>query len=403
MERAEPASISFDTLHKTAQGLLTHHYGSDVGIRDTALLTDPGRRNRIWRCRLHATDPLVPATVIVKQVSPTDYDPVKVETWDTSRFFRDWAGARFLSEHASEEAHGPKFYGGNVEHGFIILEDMGAHASLVEPLLKGNAADATEALIAFATRLGRMHAATHGKEAAFQQIQRDISPAWADVDATLPAARTGENAVLVAEFRAIGASLGADFDEAATKEFAEALQGLDQPGPFRAFIHGDPCPDNVFLQPPVLRLIDFEMAAFGHVLLDGLYGRLPFPTCWCANAVPGEVMEKMEHAYRAAFAVACPEVLNDARFIAEACVVAAHSAFTTLKWHLGDALEQDNTWGIAGVRARLLSRLQMFLDTAHRAGSMPELRKAYAQILTELQRQWPDAVPLPVYPAFRAD
>ena len=61
---------------------------------------------------------------------------------------------------------------------------------------------------------------------------------------------------------------------------------MENPGPFHAYIHGDPCPDNVFFIDGEMLLIDFEFGRFGHALRDALYGRMPFPTCWCCNRLP---------------------------------------------------------------------------------------------------------------------
>ncbi len=150
-------------------------------------------------------------------------------------------------------------------------------------------------------------------------------------------------------------------------------------------------------------MIDFEFACYGHALHDGLYGRLPFPTCWCANAVPSDVITQMEDVYRTEFSVGCPEALGDQIFGREAAVVAAYWVFNSLKWNLPDAQDQDEKWGIAGTRARILSRLLMFLDAARKSDQMPALRDLYTQALIELQNRWPEAAPLPLYPAFQLE
>jgi len=403
MEPEAQPPITFGSLHEAVERILMSYWGSAVGIERATLLTDPQRRNRIWRCHLQSATGPVPETVIIKQVSPEGYDPAKVDTWDTSRFFRDWSGAQFLSEIAPAEKHGPLFYGGDIERGFIVLEDMGEHTSLVEPLLKGDAISARDALIAFAKRLGQMHASALGKEEQYRQIQRDISPAWAEADVKSPVAAQQERRKQIAEFTEICAVLGIEPGEAAAQEFGSALQRLEEPGPFRTFLHSDPCPDNVFYRAPELRLIDFEFSCFGHALRDGLYGRLPFPTCWCANTVPAEVVTQMEESYRSELLRVCAEALDDRRFAQEACIVAAFWTLGVLKWELEGALKEDGRWGIAGTRERILSRLLMFLDTAHGADQMPALCAVYAKVLAELQSRWPEAAPLPVYPAFRTD
>ena len=403
MEPEEQATIPITPLQATIERLLSDYHQTSVTVEYATLLTKPERRNRLWRCHLHAAGGPAPETLIIKQVKPEGYSPTDPASWNTDRFFRDWAGAQFLSAVAREEGHGPAFYGGDVERGFIILEDMGEHTSLVEPLLKGDAAAATQALLAFARRLGRMHVSSLGEEERYREFQRRLSPVWADIDVPTPEKSSEERAKWRAEFTDICAHLGVEAGDVATRELEDALTHLTEPGSFHTFLHGDPCPDNVFYGAPELRLIDFEFSEFGHALRDGLYARLPFPTCWCANTVPFEVVQQIESAYRAELAVACPQILDEARFEQESCVVAAFWTHNIMRWDLEGALKQEEKWGIAGTRDRLLSRIMMFLDTAHNAHQMPALCEVYAKILDQLQSLWPDATPLPIYPAFRVE
>ena len=402
MNSQQQETPSFALLQATTERLLRDYYQSSVLVEHAALLTKPERRNRLWRCHLHATDRNVPETLIVKQVNPESYSPSTPASWNTSRFFREWAGAQFLSMVVPEEGHGPAFYGGDVERGFILLEDLGEPVSLVEPLLKGEAASATQALCAFARRLGRMHASAFGKEEFYRDVQRRISPLWAEADVPLPENASEETAKQIAEFSASCLLLNVEAGARARQEHEEALLRLAEPGPFQTFLHGDPCPDNVFYHAPDLRLIDFEFSGFGHALRDGLYGRLPFPTCWCANTVPALVVQQMERLYRAELSAACPQALNEAYFEQEACVVAAASTLNSVRWDMEGALKQEEPWGIAGTRERILSRITMFLDTAQSARQMPASCELYAILLNQLHSVWPDATPLPVYPAFRA-
>ena len=400
-ELEKPDPILFDSLKLIVERTLADHFETRVGVELATLLTEPERRNRIWRCRLNAEDSFVPETVIIKQVRPDGYAPSNPESWDTKRFFNDWAGAQFLSEIALEEKHGPEFYGGNIESGFIALEDMGEESSLVEPLLKGDAANATSALIAYAERLGRMHASSIGAEEAYRRIQLDISPAWATIDVNSFAIETETIAKQINDFVEICLRLRVDPDEEAKRELSFALQKMQAPGPFTAFIHGDPCPDNVFYHAPDMRLIDFEFSCFGHALRDGLYGRLPFPTCWCANAIPSDVVLQMENVYRAKLAVRCPEAFDDRLFAQETAIIASSWALNSLIWHLDGALKQDDQWGIAGNRARILTRIGTFIENAQRSDQLPALREVFSKLLLVLQNSWPEATPLPYYPAFR--
>ena len=403
MEPEAPPTIPIAPLQSAIERLLTDYHQTQVVVEHATLLTDPARRNRLWRCHLQAAESNVPATIIVKQVKPEGYSPDNPASWDTSRFFRDWAGAQFLSAFARDEGHGPVFYGGNIELGCILLEDMGEPTSLVEPLLKGDATTASAALLAFALRLGRMHAASYGKETLYREIQRQISPEWAALDSSNSGVAVEEQAKEIAEFAALCAPLGVEVGEAVQRELEAVFLQLAEPGPFKTFIHGDPCPDNIFYHAPNLRLIDFEFSGFGHALRDGLYGRLPFPTCWCANTVSATVVRQMETLYRAELSLACPEANDEVRFEQEACAVAASWAFNSVRWDLESAIKQEEQWGIAGTRERLLSRLTVFLDTAQNVQQLPALCAAFAKLLNQLRNLWPEATPLPLYPAFRAE
>jgi hypothetical protein len=63
-----------------------------------------------------------------------------------------------------------------------------------------------------------------------------------------------------------------------------------------------------------LRLIDFEFGRLGHALMDGTYGRMIFPSCWCANRLPSRLVSKMEAVYRTELVKGCPEAQEDRIF-----------------------------------------------------------------------------------------
>ncbi len=55
------------------------------------------------------------------------------------RFARDWAGLEFLSSLEGEHPITPQFYGGSINHRFILIEDLGEnHVSLVDSLTGSN-------------------------------------------------------------------------------------------------------------------------------------------------------------------------------------------------------------------------------------------------------------------------
>lgn len=116
---------------------------------------------------------------------------------------------------------------------------------------------------------------------------------------------------------------------------------------------------------------------------------MPFPTCWCANRIPPDVVAQAEQAYRSELAVACPAALDDGLFYAGVVDVTAFWACECLRW-LEQTLKEDHEWGIAGVRPRILSRLAMFIEVASTYERLPALQAAFEQLLASLIQRWPE-------------
>jgi hypothetical protein len=378
-----------------AAQVLSQALGRHVCLGEVTPLTEKGRRNRVLRCRNLSGG--APSSVIIKQVVGDSYDPDNTASWDSRRFFSDWAGAAFLSTLPSVPSHSPRFYVGDRVRGFFVLEDLGAHRSLVEPLLEVNAAHAHTALLTFATTLGTLHAATCGQAARFERLWRAIHP-----KAVLSPPAGEEFSERTTRLQPLLDRLEVRSEVHFRQEVEMVLRTVESPGPFLAYIHGDPCPDNVFFLREQLRLIDFEFGRFGHALLDATYGRMLFPTCWCANRLPRVVVTQMEAAYRAALIRGCPEAQEDRVFEATLVSACAFWVFNTLSWQLEGVLQEDRTWGIATVRSRLLARLEAFIATADDFGYLPAMRGTASRVLEVLRTRWPETPPLPLYPAFRA-
>jgi hypothetical protein len=197
--------------------------------------------------------------------------------------------------------------------------------------------------------------------------------------------------------------LGARVEPSFLEEVATTLIALHTPGPFWAYLHGDPCPDNVVYTGAQLRLIDFEFGGFGHALCDGTYGRMLFPTCWCANRLPETVVAQMETVYRTALVPGCSAAADDRLFedaLVDAC---GYWVLRTLVRHLPQALDEDRPWGMATIRPRLVARLEAFITTAEAYHRLPAMRGTAHRVLEALRRRWPATHPLPLYPAFRQD
>jgi hypothetical protein len=81
--------------------------------------------------------------------------------------------------------------------------------------------------------------------------------------------------------------------------------------------------------------------------------------------------------------------------------VCVHWALRSLVWHLETALKEDQEWGIATLRPRILARLEAFAATSDAYGHLPALRDTMNRVLETLRLRWPDTDELPLYPAFR--
>ena len=374
-----------------AERVLSSTRARDVRLADVTCLSDDDRRNLLLRCRdVDGGD-----SFIIKKVVAEQYNPDDATSWDTTRFFSDWAGAEFLSA-VLATPRTAAFHGGDRTLGFFILEDLGQHRSLVEPLLEESAAGAQNALLAYSASLGRVHAGTIGQAATFEQLLQRLNP---QVSIFAPALEDfGER---VQEVRASLNGMGVSIETGFDRDAACVVSAIEHPGPFLSYIHGDPCPDNVSWNGEDVRLIDFEFGGFGHALMDAAYGRMIQPSCWCANQLPDDIVVRMESVYRAELVKGCPEAQDDRIF--EAALAAACGAWmlNSLSRSLVRALEVDTTWGIATVRQRMLARLQTFIATSEQFDQLPALRGTANALLDILRTKWPDTPPMPPYPAFR--
>jgi hypothetical protein len=395
MHVPEPASNDdYHLLLRAAEQVLAPTWGPEVRLGQATRLTAPGRRNLVLRCQVPAGGG--PASLIVKQVTREAAALPQADAGEVQRLCSDWAGAQFLSTIQPHTPHSPRFYGGDREAGFILLEDLGTHKSLVEPLLHEQEADAVQALLSYAARLGALHTDTIGQEAGFMRLWQSLTPQAVSV--TQEVKRLAEQIVLL-QHHVEG--LGVRVEPAFGEEVATTLIALHTPGPFWAYLHADPCPDNVVYTGDQVRLIDFEFGRFGHALCDGTYGRMLFPTCWCVNRLPETVVTQMETVYRAALVPGCPAAADD-RLFADALVDACgYWVLRTLVRHLPQVMDEDRPWGIATIRPRLLSRLEAFVTTAEAHHRLPALRGTAQRVLEVLRRHWPTTPPLPLYPAFR--
>jgi hypothetical protein len=318
-----------------------------------------------------------------------------LSTEQGKRFLNDWVGAEFLSSLLPDNRISPVFYGGDLEQGFFVLEDLGEHHNLVNPLLQGDAVNAEDGLLKYCIALGTLHAMTSGKARVYEAMFSARFPGQQPfAEELLGIVERMQSVYELLEHLGIPATKEMDH------ELKEVTDAVSRPGPFLAYIHADPCPDNLFDMGDHYRFIDFEWGHFGHALLDAVYPRMMWPSCWCANRLPDEILTQMESNYRAKLIEGCPQTQEDAVWELGFVQMCAMTLLNRLAWDLEQALPEDRKRGIASIRQRILAQLESFTKTSENFHKLPALCGIASQLYSLLQTRWADTVPLPLYPAF---
>jgi hypothetical protein len=400
------------SIRTTAERVLAVAWGGPVRLGEGERQQGTMHRSRVLRCSLLEAPAGAPATVIVKCAQgdgDQKYDPAEAEPGTPAwRLFSEWAGTQFLNSLPADPPLCGRVYGGDRDSGLIVLEDLGEGECLAD-LLQGSDRERVEAgLVTYAASLGRLHAATAGREPEFERCRvallgatgvsgspsanedraRDRLGNWLIED--VPKFREGAEALSV--------RLPPGFEE----EVAVVAAAIREPGPFLAFAPGDTCPDNHRFAGPWLRFFDFEFCGFRHALLDAAYFRLPFPTCWCVNRFPPEIRPRMDVAYRAELVRGCPAAADDPLFRTQLVAACAWWTITTVSWHLLVALEKDGEWGVSTVRQRQILRLDTFAATSEELGHLEAIGAAARAMAARLRVLWPPEAEMPLYPPFRS-
>jgi hypothetical protein len=382
---------------QTAQDTLAQAFDRPARLEAVELLQGSSR-SRVTRCRvLDATDD-TPQHVVVKQALAQReeiYDPASLHG-PSVRLFNEWASLQFLGECFVNDSPIPRFYGGNREAGLLVMEDLGAGQGLHTLLLGNDAAVAENALVDLFKVVGRMHAVSVGKATHYHALRDALgpSPSSSSYFSQVVEDGTGLSSCLEA--------FGQEVHRQVEAEVRMCSQVALEPGPFAAFIHCDPCPDNCLLTPSGMKLLDFEFGQFGLALWDGSYARMHFPTCWCVNRIPLRIVERVEAAYRFELTKGCPEAGDDAQFGRAVVVGGACALLLTLAWAMPEILEHDGQWGIATKRQRVLVRLEAFARASEHWGHLPALGAAARQIESRLRDLWlREMEEVPLYPAFQ--
>jgi hypothetical protein len=282
-----------------------------------------------------------------------------------------------------------------------VLEDLGRSSTLADKLFGPDPVSARRCLLSWARALGRMQAATAGREGDFGALlRRQGERAWRDpVAEDARAALAGLPDLLREE-------LGVEVSEAASQE-AHGTARLLGGTRYRAFSPSDTCPDNNLVTSHGVRFVDFEWGCFRDVVLDAAYFRVPFPGCEASFALPQGMAEAMLVAWRDEIAAVWPDL--DEPELLERRLTDAQLLWSWLCtwWLLPRVRTRDMPVGPDATRSPRISTAlghywRQLVPAATEAGLLATAELGSA-VAAALAARFPDApVALPIFPAFRS-
>lgn len=382
------------SLIKSAETMIANSLRKAIKFTAMERLTGPGGDSILYRC-FAASGSELTSTFIIKKAARSLLSVENLNAEQGRRFLNGWVGAEFLSSLHLDNPISPYFYGGDLEQGFFVLEDLGAHRNLVDPLLHGDPVSAESGLMKYYTCLETLHAMTAGKAEEFEVMFSARFPGQQPFAEELLGI-----GIRMQKVQELLDQLGVPTSSEIASEMEAVTGAVTQPGPFLTYIHADPCPDNLFDMGDRYRLIDFEWGHFGHALLDAVYPRMLWPSCWCASRLPEEVVASIENSYRARLIQGCPEAQEDAVWELGLVSMCGMTLLNRLAWDLERALQEDHKRGIASIRQRTLAQLEAFIKTAEAFHKLPALCGVASHLYSLLRMRWIDTPPLTLFPAF---
>jgi hypothetical protein len=415
--RQDSVTYRRKSVQSAAERVLTRTWGQPVRL---------GEPESVWvqpdecRCTIQRAAVLdgpaeAPATVILKRVNwpdPWDWEDVRplgghhghaTPAW---RLIGEWAGTQFLDGIAHDPPLGPRFYGGDREEGFVVLEDIGTGERLLNLLHGDDPARAETALLGYAVALGSLHGLTVGREADYDRL-------WSFLADRSTRNRTIEAGIIQTknwpQLRPAGESLGIRWPIGVDADVECVVTGVREPGAFLAFTHGDCFPANDMVVGNTVRLYDYETSGFRHALFDGVVKRHLMP--WREHCLPEPLARRFEAAYREQLSRSCPPAADDACYGRAAVEMRAAWVLRHTPWLLEMVLNRDmadeetpvdGTPGRLTMRQRTLMVLEGFAEETEQAGHLRSLGAAAYQLAALLQKRWQTCPSdLPLYPAFR--
>ena len=376
-----------------AERLLSRRTGATIVLADPEDLGGSDR-SVVARARVARNPFSLPRTLVVKhyrdEPSPGRPDPFPFEV----------ASAQLFTSMSPELRPSPVLIAHDPASRLLVMEDLGRSSTLADKLFGPDGAAAQRCLLSWAGALGRMQAATAGREKDFGALLRRLGErAWRDPMADEARAAFAGVAGLLRD------ELGVVATPAAIQEahYTARLLGGTR---YRAFSPSDTCPDNNLVTSRGVRFVDFEWGCFRDIVLDAAYFRVPVPGCEASFALPPGMADTLLATWRNEIAAVWPDLEESGRLDARLFDAQLLWVWLCTWWFLPRIRVRDQHVGQdAGRSPRISTALSHYWDQlaadAAVAGksATAELGVAVAEALN---KRVPDApAALPVYPAFR--
>ncbi|MCE7010551.1 aminoglycoside phosphotransferase family protein [Kibdelosporangium philippinense] len=385
----QPPNPAITEAVSAAEAVLRRRYGAKIQLAEPEDLGG-SKLSTVVRVRVAATPFSLPRTLVVKRYSP----PMPSEA-----FVREAVSYQLFTALTAEERMCPELYAHDGAAGVIVIEDLGRAPTLADKLLGDDARAAERALLSWARSLGRLHATTAGREADFDALMRRLSSAKVKGD---PLAVNGPAAIERLP-QLLDDVLGVH-TPAHVFERAERTRWLLATSRHRGFSPSDLCPDNNLITSRGVRFLDFEGGCVRNIMLDAAYLRVPFPSCWCAFALPAGMTDAMFAAWRAEVRVMWPDLADDSVVLPRMLDAQLFWVWASTFWFLPRPGEQDGPIDSHLPSPRrtvsIAARWQHLRDEAARAGADNIVEHAKAVVDALTKKFGPD-LKLPMYPAFR--
>lgn len=309
----------------------------------------------------------------------------------SQRYRQEVAGLRFMAAAAMPLA-APRLYATDDECRCVVMEDLGVHDTVLEPLLSTATAEAARGMLALARGMARVQASSVGKEPLFRACGGEPRPTAADWE---PFSEGLLRCVMFAR------EYGLSIPENLLSDARDMRSYFADHPEHVVFSPGDVGPGNQFVIDGEIVLFDFEFSGFRHFALELTNLLLPFPVVWTAAAIPEQLEREMAELYFAEVAqrLLAPDEVSRVR---ARVFGTAWWAFASVGADLEAALAGDYQWGLASCRERHIDRLAKVARVCAENSMLGALGKLADQLHTALSATWTGTGGLPRYPAFQA-